>query len=125
MGREIEPAEFTRAMRQQIGHCTVITAGEGEDRSGLVVTSGISLSAEPPQVLFCLNRDASTWPLIAKYRCFGWSSLGAEHREIAERFAGFGGVSGAGRYQGADWVTAQTGAPLLKGAPVAFDCEVA
>ncbi|MFC3612625.1 flavin reductase family protein [Lutimaribacter marinistellae] len=125
MGREIAPADFTRAMRQQIGHCTVITAGRGEDRSGLVVTSGISLSAEPPQVLFCLNRDASTWPLISKYRCFGWSSLGAEHRGVAERFAGFGGVSGVRRYDGAKWTTAETGAPLLADAPVAFDCEVA
>ncbi len=120
-----DPTEaFTRAMRQQIGHCTVITAGQGVERSGLVVTSGVSLSAEPPQVLFCLNRDSSTWPLIDKHRCFGWSSLGADHQDTAERFAGFGGIAGAERYHGAEWVTAKTGAPLLKGAAVALDCEV-
>lgn len=120
-----DPTEaFTRAMRQQIGHCTVITAGQGTERSGLVVTSGVSLSAEPPQVLFCLNRDSSTWPLIDRHRCFGWSSLGAAHQDTAERFAGFGGIAGADRYQGAEWFTAETGAPLLVGAAVALDCEV-
>lgn len=119
-----ESDNFTKAMRRLLGHCTVITAGEAGARSGLVVTSGISLSAEPPQVLFCLNRTASTWPLIEKHRCFGWASLGAEHQNVAERFAGFGGASGEARYEDANWFTAETGAPLLEGASIALDCEV-
>ncbi|MCB1361141.1 MAG: flavin reductase family protein [Rhodobacter sp.] len=118
-------SDFTRAMRRLIGHCTAISVGEGEDRSGLVVTSGVSLSADPAQVLFCVNKGASAWPLFRRYGCFGWSSLGAGHQELAQRFAGFGGVKGADRYDGADWVTAETGAPLLKDAVIAFDCALA
>ncbi len=119
-----EPKAFTDAMRALVGNCSVLTVGEGEDRTGLVVTSAISLSAEPPLLLACVNRNASSWPMFDRYRRFGWSSLGAQHQKVAERFSGFGGIKGPDRYDGADWVTAVTGAPLLADAPAAFDCEV-
>jgi len=115
---------FTGAMRALVGNCSVLTVGEGEDSTGLVVTSAISLSAEPPLLLACVNRSSSSWPMFGRYGRFGWSSLGAGHQGVAERFSGFGGVKGPDRYQGAEWVTAVTGARLLADAPAAFDCEV-
>jgi flavin reductase (DIM6/NTAB) family NADH-FMN oxidoreductase RutF len=107
-----------------VGNCSILTVGAGEEASGLVVTSAISLSADPPLLLACVNRTASAHPLLVKYGCFGWSSLGSAHQGVAERFSGFGGVKGAARYDGADWETAITGARLLHGAPAAFDCTV-
>ena len=118
------PEDFRTAMRGVHGHCSLLTVGSGERASGLVVTSGISLSTEPPLVLACVNRSASAHALFAEFGCFGWSTLGAAHRPVAERFAGKGGIRGAARYEGADWETAVTGAPLLVGAPAAFDCTV-
>lgn len=116
--------DFTNALRALVGNCSVLTVGDGADRSGLVVTSAISLSADPPLLLACVNRSSSSWPLLDKYRRFGWSSLGAAHQAIAERFSGFGGIKGADRYEGAEWDSAVTGALLLRGAPASFDCEV-
>jgi flavin reductase (DIM6/NTAB) family NADH-FMN oxidoreductase RutF len=116
--------DFRDAMRAFVGNCSVLTVGDGDDASGLVVTSAISLSADPPLLLACVNRTASAHPLLVKYGRFGWSSLGAEHQAVAERFSGFGGVKGAARYEGAEWETAVTGARLLKGAAAAFDCTV-
>lgn len=116
--------EFRDAMRAFVGNCSVITVGEGDEATGLVVTSAISLSADPPLLLACVNRSASSHPLIARCGRFGWSSLGAAHQGVAERFSGFGGVRGAARYDGADWDTAVTGARLLRGAPTAFDCTL-
>ena len=121
---EPTPKEFRDAMRAFVGTCSVITVGDGADASGLVVTSAISLSAEPPLLLACVNRSSSSYPLLEKYGRFGWSSLGATHQEVAERFSGFGGAKGAARYEGAAWETAVTGARLLPGAPTAFDCTV-
>lgn len=115
---------FTNAMRALVGNCSVITVGEGDDVSGLLVTSAISLSAEPPLLLACINKGSSSWPLLDKHRKFGWSSLGAAHQKVAENFSGIGGVTGVDRYQGAEWEVAETGAKLLKGAPAAFDCMV-
>ncbi|MGL4279947.1 MAG: flavin reductase family protein [Albidovulum sp.] len=116
--------EFRDAMRAFVGNCSVITVGDGDDASGLVVTSAISLSAEPPLLLACVNRGSSSHPLLSRYGRFGWSSLGAAHKAVAERFSGFGGVKGAARYEGAEWETSVTGARLLKGAAAAFDCTV-
>lgn len=115
---------FRDAMRAFVGNCSVITVGDGVEASGLVVTSAISLSADPPLLLACVNRSASSHPLLARYGRFGWSSLGAAHQSVAERFSGFGGVKGPDRYAGAEWETAVTGARLLRGAPTAFDCTV-
>ena len=117
-------AEFTQALRALVGNCSVLTVGEGEERSGLVVTSAISLSADPPLLLACVNRSSSSWPLLERFGRFGWSSLGAAHLPVARNFSGMDGVKGADRYSGAEWDTAQTGALLLRGAPAAFDCEV-
>jgi hypothetical protein len=68
--------EFRDAMQNFVGNVSVLTAGTGDERSGLVVTSAISLSADPPLLLACVNRNSSTWPLIERYGCFGWSVLG-------------------------------------------------
>ena len=121
---EPDARAFRGALRQFVGNVSVITVGSGEERSGLVVTSAISLSAEPPLLRACVNRSASAWPLLGRYGCFGWNALGAGHQAIAERFSGFGGIKGAERFAGADWVSAVTGAPLLADAPAAFDCSV-
>lgn len=121
---DVQPKEFTNAMRALVGNCSVITVGEGDARSGLIVTSAISLSAEPPLLLACVNRGSSSWPLLDKHRTFGWSSLGADHQKVAENFAGFGGVKGADRYADAEWDIQPSGTYLLAGAPVAFDCKV-
>ena len=121
---EVTADDFRKAMRGMVGNCSLITVGEGARASGLVVTSAISLSIEPPLLLACVNRSSSSHPLLAAFGCFGLSSLGAAHQPVAERFSGLAGVRGAARYEGAEWETAITGARLLKGAPAAFDCRV-
>jgi flavin reductase (DIM6/NTAB) family NADH-FMN oxidoreductase RutF len=118
------PEAYKAAMRHFIGNVSVITVGLGADRSGLVVTSAISLAAEPPMVIACVNRTASSWPLIQRYRHFGVNFLGGDQQSIAERFSGRGGIKGAERYDGNRWITMATGAPLLADAQVALDCEL-
>ncbi|AKR58343.1 hypothetical protein XM25_21625 [Devosia sp. H5989] len=121
---EVPNDEFKRAMRGFVGSVCVITVGEGEERSGLTATSVISLSAEPPRMLFCVNRSASAWPLLDRYKRFGINALAGEQQHIADRFAGRDGAKGPARYANADWLTLATGAPILADALVAFDCEL-
>ena len=115
---------FRAAMRSVVGTCSLITSGQGEERSGLVVTSAISLSMEPPLLLACINRQASSRQVLHSTGRFGLSALGAAHQAVAERFSGRGGLRGAARYDGADWVETSNGVSLLADAPVAFDCTV-
>jgi flavin reductase (DIM6/NTAB) family NADH-FMN oxidoreductase RutF len=120
----VSSAEFRGAMRHLTGGVSVITAGRGKDITGMTVTSVTSLSVEPPTLLVSINRDASSFPLIRRHGAFGVNILNADQLDVAERFAGKGGLKGADRFKGAKWVTSVSGVPLLVGALSAFDCEV-
>ena len=110
-------------MRGFAGACSLITLGIGDQATGLVVTSGVSLTAEPPMVLACVNRGSSSWPLFAKVGRFGWSALGAGDQAVAGRFSGMSGEQGPARYDGAEWVV-EAGVRTLRDAPVAFVCDL-
>lgn len=118
------PEAFKSAMRGLVGACSLITVGQGAAANGLVVTTGISLSAEPPMILACINRASSCWPLLSRAGVFGWQVLGADHQPVAERFSGKDGVQGAARYDGAAWITTVLGVRVLAEAPLAFACTV-
>ncbi|MET4603040.1 flavin reductase (DIM6/NTAB) family NADH-FMN oxidoreductase RutF [Bradyrhizobium sp. JR4.1] len=120
----VSSADFRGAMRHLTGGVSVITAGGGKDITGMTVTSVSSFSVDPPTLIVSINRDASSFPLIRRYGAFGVNILAADQLEIAERFAGKGGLKGADRFAGARWVTAVSGVPLLVGALSAVDCEV-
>lgn len=115
---------YRDAMRHFAGNVSVITVGSGDDRSGLVATSAVSLSVDPPLMLVCINRNSSSWPLFERYRHFGVNSLAPHQQPIAERFTGRGGITGADRYALGIWREGPTGAPLLTDATVAIDCEI-
>ena len=120
----VSSADFRGAMRHLTGGVSVITAGRGKDITGMTVTSVTSLAVDPPTLLVSVNRDASSFPLIRRHGAFGVNILAADQLDVAERFAGRGGLTGADRFAGSQWVTAVSGVPLLVGALSAVDCEV-
>ena len=119
-----ELATFKQAMRHLIGGVSVITAGADEAKTGLTVTSAISLSLDPPTMMVCVNRNASAWPVIQRERHYCVNILDSRHQGLADRFAGRGGVNGAARYEGARWRQFATGAWGLEDALAVVDCAV-
>ena len=115
---------FRTAMRQLPGGVSVVTAGRGDDISRMTVTSVSSFSVDPPTLIVSINRSASSWPLMKRHGFFGVNILTSDQLDIAERFAGKGGLKGAARFAGARWITRKSGVPLLAGALAAIDCEV-
>ncbi|QDW36860.1 flavin reductase family protein [Bradyrhizobium sp. KBS0727] len=124
IAHEVSSTDFRGAMRQLTGGVSVITAGRGKDISGMTVTSVSSLSVEPAALIVSINREASSWPLVKRHGFFGVNILASDQLDIAERFTGKGGLRGAARFAGAEWVTRVSGVPLLVGALAAIDCEV-
>lgn len=121
------PADISNvkgAMRSLAGGISVITAGIGDDRTGATVTTATALSMDPPTMIVNINKTSSSWPVIEHHRHFCVNILSTDHQSIAERFAGFGGIKGPARYDGADWLTLTSGAPVLADALAAIDCEV-
>ena len=117
-------AGFKRAMRQLAGGVAIIAAGTGECRRGLTATAVCSLSANPAKLLVCVNRSAEAHDVIAETRCFSVNILSQEQQAVAERFAAFDGSKGAIRFQGDAWSVLSTGAPVLRSAIAALDCEL-
>jgi flavin reductase (DIM6/NTAB) family NADH-FMN oxidoreductase RutF len=125
----LAPAEprrpfLTDAMRLMAGPVCVVTAGRGEDRTGATVTTAHSLSVEPEAMVVSINLRSSTYGAISRYRHYCVNILSAEQQEIADRFAGRGGIKGAARYEGAHWIPTATGALALDGALASIDCSV-
>lgn len=120
----VDAAAFRQAMRQLAGGISAITVGQDDDRTGLTVTSVSALSAEPPALVFCINRSSSSWPVLQRRRAFAVNVLPPSHRAVADRFSGRGGIKGLERYDGADWLELVTGTPVLSDALAVLDCEV-
>jgi flavin reductase (DIM6/NTAB) family NADH-FMN oxidoreductase RutF len=119
-----DAAIVKQAMRSMAGGVSVITAGRGDDRTGATVTSATALSMDPPTMIVNINKSSSTWPVISRHGHFCVNILSADHKDVANRFAGVGGIKGAARYEGARWTTLISGAPILADALAAIDCEV-
>jgi flavin reductase (DIM6/NTAB) family NADH-FMN oxidoreductase RutF len=124
LDRDAAPDDFRDAMRHLAGGVSVITVGRGKDIAGMTVTSVSSLSVDPPSLIVSINRASSSWPLLQHHGVFGVNILTADQLEVAERFTGKGGLKGAERFAGAEWITGASGVPLLAGALAAIDCEV-
>lgn len=121
----VDAQTFRRAMRQLAGGVCIISAGDqARERTGMTVTSVVSLSVEPAELVVSINQGSSSWPVISATGRFGVNLLSDEQAVEAQRFAGQGGLKGAARYEGAQWHVTPDGVWLLEDAPVALACTV-
>ena len=120
----IDAAAFKKGMRHLAASVTLITTRHRELRGGLTATAVCSVSAEPPQILVCVNKTASAHDPIGEAGFFCVNILSPAHRRIAERFAGMDDVEGDKRFHDmGEWSMLSTSAPVLRGS-VSFDCRL-
>ena len=81
--------DYRRIGRTLAGAVSVVTARErGSDAiTGLTVSTFVTLSFDPPLVMFAIQHDANSYPAMVSCRHFGVSVLGAGQADIATRFA--------------------------------------
>jgi len=119
-----EPAStsaFKSVMRHFPTGVTVVTSlREGEPR-GITLNAFASVSADPPTVLICVNREARSYLYISESRIFCANLLAAEQIDLARRFSG---MMREHQFDDIGYDTAVTGAPVLRNALGYFDCEV-
>jgi flavin reductase (DIM6/NTAB) family NADH-FMN oxidoreductase RutF len=120
----VTPHSFIQGMRQLASGVTLITTAHDGRWAGLTATAVCSVSAEPPQLLACINRQAETHRLITGSGAFAVNVLAAEQQRLAQVFAGTGGVYGDHRFEEAQWCTLITGAPILTPCLASFDCRL-
>lgn len=117
---------FKQGMRALAGSVCVVAANDSAGKPvGLTATAVTALSADPPSLIVCVNRNASIASALTVGAQFSVNLLALGQEEVAQAFGGQKAAKGAARFAFGDWVRSQREVPLLMGANVAFECEVA
>jgi flavin reductase (DIM6/NTAB) family NADH-FMN oxidoreductase RutF len=103
------------------GVTVVVARGEDGEPCGLTVNSFTSVSLDPPLVLVCIERSASTHDRLVRAPSFTVSILGAHQEELARRFA-FGPVES--RFRDDAWHAEPDGALVPGGAAAWLLCDL-
>lgn len=101
---------------------SVVTTRAGDVTHGMTVSDFSGTSLSPPLVSLCANRDSTTTRLIAEGKCFAVSVLSEDQQALSNHFAS--SKTEDDRFEGIEYTTAKTGAPLLSGALVNMDCSL-
>jgi len=120
--KPVDVEQFKAGMRALAGAVNIITSTHGGHRFGMTATAVCSASAEPPTVLACVNKLATTHGAVAKSKAFCVNVLRSEDWELSTSFSG--AQSGETRFTSRDWTRLATGSPVLIDALVCFDCRV-
>jgi flavin reductase (DIM6/NTAB) family NADH-FMN oxidoreductase RutF len=101
---------------------TVVTAMEGKQPRGITVSAFTSISLAPPLILVSISKDSSVYQALTVSKSFAVNFLSEDQASVSDRFAGRDGV--ADRFEGIEYATGVTGAPLIKGSRAIVECKV-
>jgi|SRR6266404_65433 len=118
----VDAGQFRIGMRTLAGAVNIITSMHAAHRYGMTATAVCSATAEPPTVLVCINKLATTHNAVTKSKVFCVNVLRAEDWQLSTAFSG--AQSGDNRFKNGNWTRLTTGAPVLIEALVSFDCRV-
>jgi flavin reductase len=119
-----EASAFREAMSRVAGAVHLITTDGPGGKAGLTATAVVSVSAEPPTLLVCLNKTSRVAAVVQDNGFFAVSTLGAEQQELAKIFAGRGLAKGEARFEHGKWELGAEGQPVLADALVSFTVRV-
>ncbi len=121
---EFRAGSDARTLRDAMGcfatGITIVTAIDAAGIPiGLTANSFTSVSLDPPLLLVCIANTAGTAPVLRQSQHFGVNVLQTSQQPASNRFAG----KGEDRFAAIAWGPGETGAPLLDGSLVSFECQ--
>jgi flavin reductase len=116
---------FLSAMRQVASGVTVVTTDGISGLAGLTVSAMCSLSADPPSLLICINRQSRAMEILRRNGVFCVNVLAVEQVEVARVFSRSSCEPGTDRFASVPWHRRATRAPVLDDALAVFDCRIA
>lgn len=118
----VEAQSYREAMARLASAVHLVTTDGPGGRAGFTASAVCSVSDAPPTLLVCLNRESSAHAAFSRNEALCVNTLSASQTRIAGAFAG--GTPMETRFASATWGRLTTGAPVLDGALVAFDCRI-
>jgi flavin reductase (DIM6/NTAB) family NADH-FMN oxidoreductase RutF len=121
------PTGFREAMRRLAASVMIVTSRDAAGQPhGMVASSVIPVSMDPPSMLVAVNRDAGLHPVLLQSRRFCVNLLGDQQHHLLAPFSQ--SALRAQRFVSEDWRSAWSGdseqLPWLSGAPAVIDCAV-
>ena len=98
---------FKKGMRELVAAVNIITVAHNGSQDGLTATAACSVSAEPPQLLICVNRDTGSHDLIQESCKFALNILARDQEDVAMRFAGMDDADRTERFDLGKWSIAR------------------
>jgi len=113
---------FKSAMRRLAATVSIISTGGPQGaRYGMTATAVTSVSAEPPSLLVCINRNASIHDPLHEVGRFCINVLGTGHEDHCFDFSGR--TMGESRFERGSWQS-RFGIPYLADAQATVFCDV-
>ncbi|MGY8635431.1 flavin reductase [Bradyrhizobium sp. 14AA] len=103
---------------------SVVTTDGAAGQCGFTCTAVCSVTDEPPTVLVCLNRKSQMNAVFRRNGVLCVNVLSAAQEELSVAFAGRRDINMTERFTVYPWDRIATGAPALRNALGAFDCEI-
>jgi flavin reductase (DIM6/NTAB) family NADH-FMN oxidoreductase RutF len=121
----MSPANVTpTTLREAFGYfpagVIAIAAEVGGARVGLVASTFVPVSLDPPLVSFCVQNTSETWPKLKALPQLGISVLGAAHDEAARAL----GAKTGDRFAGLETVSRESGAVFVAGTAVWLESSI-
>lgn len=111
--------DIGRSAAGAVSVVAVYTA-DGDGVAALTVSSFVTLSFEPPLVMFAIQHAGASFRAMVDSKAFGVSLLTADQKEVAEHFA----TRGSGQRDPQGFVTGETlRVPLIAGALAQVECR--
>jgi flavin reductase len=117
--------EFRDAMARLGAAVNIVTTDGPAGLGGLTVSAVCSVTDDPPTLLVCLNRGSPQNRLFKDNGVLCVNCLAAGQEGLSVLFAGRSADADmAERFSHATWGLLATGAPVLDGGAVSFDCRI-
>jgi flavin reductase (DIM6/NTAB) family NADH-FMN oxidoreductase RutF len=119
----IDAVAFRQAMRRlAAGVCLITTEAVDGARSGLTATAVCSVSASPPTLLCCINRQSASYQAIVGNQGFAVNVLALDDRSLADQFSR--PIPSTEKFSAGLWTRLETRSPVLESALASFDCRL-
>jgi flavin reductase (DIM6/NTAB) family NADH-FMN oxidoreductase RutF len=116
--------QFRKVMARFVTGVTIVTSRARAEVHGMTCNAFCSISIAPLSVIVSLAKNTRTERLIEKGGVFAVNVLSESQTELSDRFAGRHKDKEEDRFEGIQWTTAITGAPIFEGIQAYLDCNL-
>lgn len=116
----IDPKQFRNALGSYPTGVTVVTTvDENQQTRGFTANSFTSVSLEPPLLLICIAKTASSHEVFTQTNGFAVNILSESQKDISSLFAS----KSANKFDGCQWIKSPNGYPVIQDVVAYFDCK--